>query len=70
MKDLHNIGLKGHLTNFIKIILGNRNSNIRLGSAISDNFEQEMGVPQGSILSITWFSIKINSLAEVLHASR
>ena len=29
--------------------------------------EQEMGVPQGSILSVTLFSIKINSLAKVLN---
>ena len=66
MKDLHNIGLGGNLPNFIKFFLGNRNFNIRLGSTISDNFEQELRVPQGSILSVTLFSIKINSLAEVL----
>ena len=29
--------------------------------------EQEMGVPQGSILSVTLFSIKINSLVKVLN---
>ena len=39
---------------------------MRLGSTISDNFEQEMGVPQGSILSVTLFRLKINSLADVL----
>ena len=39
---------------------------MQLGSTISDNFEQEMGVPQGSILLVTLFSIKINSHAEVL----
>ena len=33
---------------------------------LSDPFEQEMGVPQGSILSVTLFSLKINSLAKVL----
>ena len=49
-----------------KSFLGNRNFNIRLGSTTSYNFEQEMGVPQRSILSVTLFSIKINSLAEVL----
>ena len=65
LKDLHSIGLEGNLPNFIKKILGN--FNIRLGSTYSDNFEQEMGVPQGSntILSVTLFSIKINSLAQV-----
>ena len=45
LKDLHNIGLKGHLPNFIKFFLSHRNFNIRLGCTISDNFEQEMGVP-------------------------
>ena len=53
LKDLHNVGLKGYLPNFIKNFLGNRNFNIRLGSTVSDNFEQEMGIPQGSILSVT-----------------
>ena len=55
MKDLHNIGLKGHFTNFIKFIknfLGNKNCNIRLVSTISDSFEQEMGVPQESSVNI------------------
>jgi hypothetical protein len=36
-------------------------------STYSDIQEQEMGVPQGSILSVTLFSIKINSLAKVLN---
>jgi hypothetical protein len=67
LKDLHDIGLKAHLPNFIKNVLSNRNFNVRLGSTYSDNFDQEnMGVPQGSILSVTLFSIKINSIAEVL----
>jgi hypothetical protein len=33
----------------------------------SDIQEQEMGVPQGSILSVTLFSIKINSFAKILN---
>ena len=33
---------------------------------ISDSFEQEKGVPQGSILSVTHFGIKIKSFAKVL----
>ena len=36
LKDFHNKGLKGHLPNFIKNFLGNRNFNIRLGSTFSD----------------------------------
>ena len=41
LKDLHNIGLQGHLQNFIKNFLGNRNLNIRMGSTISDNFDRK-----------------------------
>ena len=33
---------------------------------MSEEFDQEMGVPQGSILSVTLFIIKINSIAKVL----
>ena len=51
---------------FISKFLENRNFRVRLGSTLSDPFEQEMGVPQGSILSVTLFSLKINSLAKVL----
>ena len=51
---------------FISKFLENRNFRVRLGSTLSDPCEQEMGVPQGSILSVTLFSLKINSLAKVL----
>ena len=51
---------------FITKFLENRNFRVRLGSTFSDVFDQEMGVPQGSILSVTLFSLKINSLAKVL----
>ena len=39
-----------------------------MGSTISDNdnFEQEIGVPQRSIFSVTLFSIKISSLVRVI----
>ena len=40
--------------------------NQSINSPLSDPFEQEMGVPQGSILYVTLFSIKINSLAKTL----
>ena len=35
-------------------------------SAFSDSHPQEMGVPQGSILLVTLFSVKINSITQCL----
>ena len=66
LKDLHEAGLRGRMPVFISKFLDNRNFRVRLGSTFSDPFEQDMGVPQGSILSVTLFSLKINSLAKVL----
>ena len=66
MEDLHNIGLRGHMPNFIQNFLSGRNFTVRLGTTLSDTQNQEMGVPQGSILSVTLFSIKINSIVEVV----
>ena len=66
LKDLFDAGLRGRMPVFISKFLENRNFRVRLGSTLSDHFGQEMGVPQGSILSVTLFSLKINSLAKVL----
>ena len=67
LKDLFDMGLKGKLPNFISNFLSDREFNVRVNSTYSDIQEQEMGVPQGSILSVTLFSIKINSLAKILN---
>ena len=62
MNDLHNLGLRGRLPVFISNFLSDRSFNVRVGSTLSDTFEQEQGVPLGSILSPTLFSIKINNI--------
>ena len=41
MKDLHDIGLKGQLPNFRSNFLSDRSFNVRIGSTLSDTFEQE-----------------------------
>ena len=47
---------------FVSEFLSDRVFKVRVGNTFSDDYTQEMGVPQGSILSVTLFSLKINSL--------
>ena len=54
---------------FIQNFLSNRVFRVRLGSVYSDVHGQEMGVPQGIILSVTLFILKIYSIADVIPAS-
>ena len=37
---------------------------MRVGSTLSDTYEQEMSVPQGSILSPILFSLKMNNIVK------
>ena len=53
LKDLFDMGLKGRLPTFIENFLSDRNFKVKVNSTLSDPFEQEMGVPLGSILSVT-----------------
>jgi potassium voltage-gated channel Eag-related subfamily H protein 8 len=66
LRDLHGMGLRGNLPMFVSNFLTERQFKVRLGSAYSNLYDQENGVPHGSILLVTLFSIKINSLAQVL----
>ena len=68
-RDLHKIGLRGQMPMFIQNFLTNKVFRVRLGSVYSDVHGQEMDVPQGSILSVTLFILKINSIANVIPAS-
>ena len=67
MRDLSDFCLKGRLPHFIDNFLSNRNFKVRVGTTLSDFQGQEEGVPQGSILSVTLFSIKINNIVKALN---
>ena len=66
MKDLFDAGLHGRLPIFIGNFLKDRQFQVRLGTHLSTLFDQEMGVPQGSILSVTLFALKINSIVKAI----
>ena len=49
MKDLHDMDLRGRLSLFIQNFLSERKFRVRVGTFLSDFYDQEIGVPQGSI---------------------
>ena len=66
LRDLHELGVKGRLANYLESFLAERSIQVRVGLTLSDTFRLSQGVPQGSILSTTLFNIKINSIMNCL----
>ena len=64
--DLYKTCLRGRLPMFICDFLSDRYFKVCVGNTYSDPYSQEAGVPQGSILSVTLFSLKINSIVSCL----
>ena len=60
--DLYDFDFRGHLPTFIDGFLSHRLFQLRAGLTLSDTYEQEMGVFQGSILSPVPFNLKINNI--------
>lgn len=65
-RDLFCLGFRGRLPLFISNFLTDRFFRVRVNNTYSNRHTQEMGVPQGSILSVTLFSLKINSVVNVV----
>ena len=64
LSDLHKKGLRGNLLAFISNYLTDRKFRIRLGACLSESKDQEEGFPQGGVLSVTLFKIRIDPLAD------
>ena len=58
LNDLDNAGHRGNMPKLISKFLTGRNLSVRAGNTLSDSYHQQEGVPQGSVLSVTLFSIK------------
>ena len=69
MRDPHDLGSRRRLPIFIKNFLFERTFRVGVGSTFSDSQYQAEGVPQGSILSVTLFSIRINDIVKCLTPS-
>ena len=68
MNNLHDMDLRRQLPLFIQNFLSERKFRVRVGTSLSDFYDQEMGVPQGSILSVTLF-VKINNITNCIRNS-
>lgn len=64
VKELLNHGLKGNLIYFIQNFLTERNFKISIGNITSCEKIIQNGIPQGSKLSCTLFTLVINSIFE------
>ena len=69
MKDLHDMDLRGRLPLLIQNLLSERKFQVRVGTSLSDLYDQEMGVPLGSILFGTLFIVKINGITRCIRTS-
>ncbi|GBN13046.1 putative RNA-directed DNA polymerase from transposon X-element [Araneus ventricosus] len=69
LRDLYNCNLRGNLPIFIQNFLKLRQFRVRIGNQLSDYFVQEEGVPQGSVLSVTIFTLKLNGILQQLPLS-
>jgi len=65
LKDLHGKGLRGRLPDFTREFLDDRSFKVRVGSTFSDSHPQEFKWVY-LILSVTLFSVKINSITQCL----
>ena len=64
--DLHNMGMRGLLPKYLSSFLQLRRFSVKIKNTVSDIKIQENGIPQGSMLSVTFFAIKINNIIQNL----
>ena len=64
--ELHRFGLRGNLPIIIDNYLSGRKFKVRVGNQLSKTYNQEMGVPQGGILSVILFIIAMNTVSEFI----
>ncbi|GBO11682.1 RNA-directed DNA polymerase from mobile element jockey [Araneus ventricosus] len=65
-RDLYNCNLRGNLPIFIQDFLKHRQFRVRIENQLPDYFVQEEVVPQGSVLSVTLFTLKLNGILQQL----
>ena len=67
LNELCTLDIKGNMLRFLKSFLADRYIKVKVGDKLSSPFKQEEGVPQGSVLSVTLFSIAINNITREVY---
>ena len=66
LRQLRQWGVVGNLEKFVNNFLTDRKFRVAVGGVLSDEFKEENGVPQGSVLSVTLFLVAMNSVFDKL----
>ena len=66
LKQLHYVGLRGHLPIAVQNFLHNRKFKVNVNGVLSEEHTQHEGVPQGSVLSTTLFILAVNNIVQQL----
>ena len=64
--DLHSSGLRGFLPKYMAASLEEKKFRVKISRVLSGEHRQENGVPQGSVLSVLLFALKINNIVKNL----
>ena len=64
LRDLYDMGIRGSLLKFISNYLTGRSFRVRLGTTFSQSEALEEGFPQGGVLAVTLFLIRVNKMPD------
>ena len=69
LQELHSAGLRGNLGFLIAGFMKNRTFQVRVGNKLSKVHKLELGIPQGSVLSVTLFMVAVNTVVRYVSSS-
>jgi len=64
LQKLQEYGLKGHLPKFVQNFLEHRTFKVKVGNTYSDEYTQENGIQQGSLISVLCFLAAIDDVVK------
>ena len=62
LEQLENMGTQRRLLRFIRELVSARWIKVKMGGSISQSKQTDLGIPQGWVLSVTFFLVAINSI--------